>query len=106
MNVILIVLYISILTLLNVYQMAPRTHYKKSQELVYKKVGRSYKLQAVDLPHKATTSDLPKQAEASTQLPPVVSGPSDDDGSQQFADASFPGDYDMPRQKKTGKVSH
>jgi hypothetical protein len=85
--------------------MAPRTHYAKSQEKVYKKVGRGYKLVAAETPPKVQTSSSPKQGEASTQLPPVVSGPSDGNVSDTFPDTSFPADDDMPRPKKSGKVN-
>jgi len=84
--------------------MAPRVQYAKSQELVYKKVARGYKLVSVDNPRKPKASFIPKQAEASAPLPPIVSGPSDGDGGQPFPDTSFPGDYDVPRAKKSGKV--
>jgi hypothetical protein len=85
--------------------MAPRIHYARSQERVYKKVGRVYKLVPVDIPRQAIPSTSQKQNEPSPQLPPVVTAPSDGDATQSFPDTSFPADYDMPRSRKSRKVS-
>ena len=62
--------------------MPPCKHFAKSQEFIYKQVGRGslggsrqkFKLVATDIPRKDGSSSVP--AEAIPMLPPIVSAPS------------------------------
>jgi hypothetical protein len=88
--------------------MPPRKHVAKSQEFVYKKVGRGslggsrqkFKLVAQDIPSNGGSTSTP-DAEAPPQLPPVVSAPTGDEGTSDVP--SFDDHYEY-RPKKSGKV--
>jgi hypothetical protein len=91
--------------------MPPRKNFAKSQEFVYKKVGKGslggsrqkYKLVATDIPRKDGSSDT-QDAEAPPMLPPVVSAPPADDEPQSLHDASYFDNMYDARPKKSGKV--
>jgi len=90
--------------------MPPRKHIAKSQEFVYKQVGRGslggsrqkYKLIATDIPRNEGSSGAP--AEATPMLPPVVSAPSAVNETESLPDTSYYDNMDNPRPKRTGKV--
>jgi len=92
--------------------MPPCKNYAKSQEFVYKKVGRGslgggrkkFKLVATDIPRKNGPSGT-MDVEALAKLPPIVSAPSAaENGNQSFSDHTYFDNIHESRPKKTGKV--
>jgi len=90
--------------------MPPCKHIAKSQEFIYKQVGRGslggsrqkYKLVATDIPRNEGSSGAP--AEATPMLPPMVSAPSAVNEIESLPDTSYYDNMDDPRLKRTGKV--
>jgi len=90
--------------------MPPRKHYAKSQEFVYKSVGKGsrqkFRLVVTDIPRHVGTSTNAAHEDASlASLPTVVSAPLDADCSEQSQDHSYFDNVNDYTEKKSGKVS-
>jgi hypothetical protein len=88
--------------------MAPRKHYSKSQEWVYKQVGTGprarFKLVQEDLPLPVGTSARGAVADEIPRAPPIVTAPVPVEDMPTGADHHDFAEGDEVRPKKTGKV--
>jgi hypothetical protein len=90
--------------------MPPKKHYAKSQEFVYKSVGKGsrqkYRLVATDIPRNVgETSHTAAQDTPVATLPPGVSSPTDAAGFDQLQDPTYFDTVNEVKPKKSGKVS-
>jgi CxC2 like cysteine cluster associated with KDZ transposases len=102
---------LTLTTSLQAEHMPPRKHFAKSQEFVYKPVGRGnrqkYRLVAVEVPRNGpvASSSGTHEADASPNLPPIVSAPSVADGTEPVPDPAYFDDMEDSKRKKSGKAS-